>query len=61
MLEKIKQRKEKLETNNNKNLPAPRFWSDVANDYIELVYRLLDNQAIKKTTTIHIQKAKNTF
>ena len=61
MLGKIKQRKEKLETNdnneemennnqskNNKNPPTPRFWSDVAKDYIQLVYRLLDNQAIKK-------------
>jgi len=61
MLEKIKQRKEKLETNDNKeekktnqsksnkSLPAPRFWSDVAKDYVQLVYRLLDIQGDKNT------------
>ena len=61
MLEKIKQRKEKLETNNNKNLPAPRFWSDVANDYIELVYRLLDNQAIKRQQRYTSKRQKIPF
>jgi glycosyltransferase involved in cell wall biosynthesis len=61
ILGKIKQREEKKvekvdnngkknQSKNNKNLPTPRFWSDVAKDYIQLIYRLLDIQGDKYGT-----------